>query len=230
MCGRYTLYQTEQLAPRFNLAAKPKFISRDNYNVAPGQQLPVIVRSGDKTVAEVMKWGFVPFWSKDPTRGLRPINTVSESAFEKPMWREAVKHHRCLVPSRGFYEWKKIFKADGKLDRRQAYFIHPRDQELFAFAGIYSVWRDAEGHPFPTFSIMTTGPNKQMEKIHNRMPVILNPKEETDWLNPSYDQTGQLAKLLDPYDDGKLDIYRVSDEVNSPSNNDRSLLSEVAGS
>jgi len=193
-----------------------------NYNVAPRQWLPVIVQDPEKgRIAEPMQWGFIPVWSKDPSHGMRPINTMAEQAFVNPMWRSAAAHHRCLVPARGFYEWKK---TDG---HKVPYFIHPKDQALFAFAGIYSVWKDAEGRPLKSFSIMTTGPNKEMEQIHDRMPVILTPEHETRWLDLQYSEREQLADLLVPYEDGMLAMYAVSEDVNSTHHNDKHLVEAV---
>jgi putative SOS response-associated peptidase YedK len=206
MCGRYALYETKDLGPRFNLATKPTFVSKDNYHVAPMQRLPVIYQDEAKgRVAELMQWGF---FAKNPRKSFHPFNTVSETAFDKPMWREAVKHHRCLVPTRGFYEWQKFYGANGKIERKVQYFIHPKDQQLFSFAGIYSIWKDVEGMPLYTFSIMTTTPNKEMEPIHNRMPVILHPDQEAIWLNPAYSEQAQLADLLVPYEDNGLEILK----------------------
>lgn len=220
MCGRYSLYDTKGLGERFNLAAK--FVSQDNYNVAPRQTLPVIVQDTEQgRLAEPMQWGFIPPWSKDPRKDLRPINTKAENVFDSPMWRGAIKSHRCLIPARGFYEWKH------QGDHKTPYFIHPKDQELFAFAGIYSLWHDVEGKPLYSFSIMTTEPNREMEPIHNRMPVILRPEQETPWLEPANSEREQLASLLVPYADGMLEMYTVSDDVNSPRNNDRHLVKAV---
>jgi putative SOS response-associated peptidase YedK len=197
-------------------------MAEDNYNVAPGQRLPVIIGQKGKRVAEPMKWGFVPAWSKNPNKGLRPINTKSESLFLSSMWRNAIQNHRCLIPSRGFFEWQQLPE-----NRKVPYFIHPKDQKLFAFAGIYSIWKDAEDYPLLTFSIITTTPNKEMQPIHNRMPVILEPEQEELWLAPAYSEQ-ELSKLLVPYKVGKLDIYRVSEDVNSPRNNDKHLVDAVA--
>lgn len=229
MCGRYGLYDADakKLEKRFVLQDKPTFVSSNNYNVSPMQRMPIIFEDEGKRVAQIMQWGFIPFFAKGP-KGFRPINTVSETAFEKPMWREAMKHHRCLVPARGFFEWKKFEGESGKIERKVPYFIHPKDMDLFAFAGVYSIWKDVEGLPFYTFSIMTTSPNKEMEAIHNRMPVILRPEQETLWLNPEYSEEKQLADLLVPYPDGMLEIYRVSDDVGSPRNNDKHLVEPVA--
>ncbi len=138
------------------------------------------------------------------------------------MWKGAVAHHRCLVPSRGFYEWKPI--GDHV---KVPYFIHPKDQALFAFAGIYSVWHDVEGKPLYSFSIMTTEPNRDMEHIHDRMPVILTPEHETRWLDLQYSEREQLAGLLVPYEDGMLEMYTVSEEVNSTYHNDKHLVEAV---
>ena len=216
MCGRYALYETKDIGTRFNLATA-KFVSKDNYNVAPRQFLPVIIEDSEKgRIAQEMQWGFMPSWSKDP-KGIRPINTKSENAFSG-MWKHATLHQRCLIPSRGFYEWKK---TDGS---KTPYFIRPKDQTLFAFAGIYSVWHDVENHPLYTFSIMTTRPNEEMQEIHDRMPVILLPEQEALWLEPAYSEQEQLADLLVPYEDGKLEMYRVSTDVNSTRNNDEHLI------
>jgi putative SOS response-associated peptidase YedK len=229
MCGRYALYELMGLRRRFNLATKPTFVSKDNFNVAPRQRLPVIIQDEEKgRLAELMQWGFLPFFAKDPAKSFRPINTVSETAFEKPMWRQAVKHHRALIPTRGFYEWQKFYGDNGKVERKVPYFIHPKDQQLFSFAGVYSVWKDVEGYPLYTFSIMTTGPNKDMEPIHNRMPVMLHPDQEAAWLNPQYSEREQPAELLVPYEDNMLEIYRVSDDVNSPRHNGHHLVEAVA--
>ena len=171
-----------------------------------------------------MQWGFIPFWSKDPSKGPRPINTMAEHAFDSPMWRGAMKDHRCLIPARGFYEWK-VLPDNSKVP----YYIHPKDIDLLSFAGIYSVWKDVEGLPLYTFSIMTTEPNKEMEPIHNRMPVILHPDQEAIWLDPQYSEREQLADLLVPYEDNGLEIYRVSKDVSNTRNNDKHLVEATSG-
>src|SRR6185312_11623850 len=152
----------------------------------------------------------------------RPINTMSETAWEKPMWQRAMKSHRCLIPARGFYEWKTLADV-----HKVPFYIQPKGMEVFSFAGIYSIWNDVEGYPLYTFSILTTAPNEQMEDIHNRMPVILRPEQEDEWLNPALMSPGQLGELLVPYT-GELDIYRVSTDVNSPRNNDAHLIQALA--
>jgi putative SOS response-associated peptidase YedK len=224
MCGRYTLFETKDLGKRFKLAHQKQFVSKDNYNVAPRQWVPVIFDDEEMgRIAEPMQWGFIPFWSKDPTHGPRPINTKSETVFDSRLWIGAIRHSRCLVPTRGFYEWKKV---NEKL--KIPYFIHLKDQQLFSFAGIYSTWNDVESRPLYTFSILTTRPNKEMRPIHDRMPVILHPDQEETWLSRRVDEREIIQDFLIPFEDGKLEVDKVSDDVNSPRNNDRHLINAIA--
>jgi putative SOS response-associated peptidase YedK len=158
-----------------------------------------------------MKWGFLPTWAKDPndTFKYKTFNARAEDIFEKPTWRSAIRHTRCLIPANGFYEWQAL--KDGK----QPYFIHPKDQQLFAFAGIYNIWKNDQGEELDTYSIITTSPNKEMSEIHNRMPVILHPKNEKQWLDTSNDTPESIVDLLKPYDNGLLEMYKVSRDVNT---------------
>ncbi|HSW79710.1 MAG TPA: SOS response-associated peptidase [Candidatus Saccharimonadales bacterium] len=224
MCGRYTLFEVKDLGPRFNLAKQPHFVSKDNYNVAPRQWLPVIFEDEEVgRIAEPMQWGFIPVWAKDISKTFRPINTKSETVFDSNMWKGAVRHRRCIVPSRGFYEWKAVNEK-----MKVPYFIHPKDQKLFGFAGIYSIWHDVEDRPLYSFSILTTHPNKEMQPIHDRMPVILHPGQEASWLSHRISERDQLAEFLVPYEDNGLEIYKVSADVNSPRNNDKHLVEHVS--
>jgi putative SOS response-associated peptidase YedK len=220
MCGRYTLYQTEDLKDRFNLVTKPLIRVSDNYNVAPGQYMPIITRGEKGNTVSLMKWGLIPPWAKDINIGYKLINAKSETVFEKPMWRSPVLNNRCLVPARGFYEWKVLSDSKTKLP----FYIHPKDLDLFAFAGLWSTWEDVEKRSIMSFSIMTTEPNKEMAEVHNRMPVILHPEDEASWLEPSRRDRGSLEPLLRPYEDDGLDMYKVSEDVNSPRNNDEHLI------
>jgi putative SOS response-associated peptidase YedK len=226
MCGRYTLYGDDHLVERFNLATRPTFVSKDNYNVAPRQQLPIVYMDDAKNrVASLMQWGYLPSWAKDIQKERRPINTRSETVFSSPMWRGAIAHQRCLIPAKGFYEWKSV-----PTKAKQPYYITPKSHELFAFAGLFSIWKDVENHPLYTFSILTTQPNAEMAPIHDRMPVILMPEQESAWLNPLYREQEQLAPFLEPYKDGLLEVYPVSTEVNSAYNNTKELLQPLVSS
>jgi putative SOS response-associated peptidase YedK len=222
MCGRYTLDDVEDLRERFNLTAELRGVT-PNYNAAPGQYMPIITKKVDGNQEDVMRWGLIPSWTKDIKIGYKLINTVSETAFDKPIWRSAITHYRCLVPSTGFYEWK----LDAESKTKRPFFIHPKDQELFAFAGLWSTWKDVEKKEIKSFSILTTQPNREMAVIHNRMPVILRPDEESTWLDPSLTDRGVIEKILHPYQDNGLDIHEVSRDVNSPKNNRADLVKPV---
>lgn len=224
MCGRYALWELELLAERFDLDLKEvasfKKQVHHRYNIAPTQTLPVITAAKAKHHLELMRWGYIPDWMKDPkdTFKYSSFNARSEGIFEKPMWKKAIREARCLIPSNGFYEWRAT--KTGK----KPYFIKPKDQELFGFAGIYGLWKDAEGITWPTFSILTTSANNQMKTIHSRMPVILHPKDESRWLNSSNDSPETIADILKPYDSNGLDIVTVSKNVNSSRVDDKTLI------
>lgn len=210
MCGRYTLYKTGEIPHMFNVPESEVEKFKARYNIAPSQNVPVVISREDGNHLEEMKWGFMTPWMKDPKDMFKykMFNTRSEGVFEKPTWKKAIKFQRCLVPSNGFYEWKK--EKDGK----QPFFIKPKDQELFAFAGLFGHWKDAEGIEWGTYSILTTEANKDMNGIHDRMPVILKPDELATWLDPSMDEPDAIAELLCPYDNG-IEMFEVSRDVNS---------------
>lgn len=222
MCGRYTLHQdSENLATRYKLSSKPESI-RDNFNVAPAHFMPIIVEEDGKPKLEMMKWGLVPVWAKDPNIGYKMINARSESIFEKPAWRSVILKKRCLIPADGFYEWKK-FMTDEK-ERKQPFYIHPKQEEIFSFAGVWEAWKDSENNIWKTYSIITTEPNKEMSSIHDRMPVILHPEDESSWLESSRVTRDSIEPLLRPLEDGALEMYKVSTDVNTVKNNDEHLL------
>jgi len=221
MCGRYTLYETADLAERFDVEV-PEDI-QSNYNVAPSQTMPVIVDGTETRHIELMQWGLVPAWAKDSKIGSRLINARSESVFDKPVWRHVIRSHRCLVPANGFYEWK-----NGSTAQKQPYYVHPLSETLFAFAGVWDRWREPGGEVLKTYSIVTTEPNEEISTIHNRMPVILYKEEEAAWIDPTNDQPEDIAPFLHPYEDGGLELYPISQNVNSPSNNNPALLQPLS--
>jgi putative SOS response-associated peptidase YedK len=208
MCGRYGLYDitdAEFLKENTGYDFKP------NYNVAPTQTMPVITSSDSHNSVELMKWGIPRKLSKDTEKSL--INTRSEKAFER-FWGKTVKQHRCLVPANGFYEWQA--SPEGKIP----FWIHSKNADLMYFAGIYDI--DSEGHKY--YSIMTTSPNKEMEQIHNRMPVILEPDKRIAWLSAGEDETGILEDILRPLHDGSLEMHEVSRDVNTARTNNGQLI------
>lgn len=220
MCGRFA-FDTElgQVTKRFEASASFDRMS-PHYNVAPGMFMPIIVRNSPNK-AIMARWGLIPSWSKDPKIAYRTINARAEGIAEKPVFRGPFRNKRCLVPTTGFFEWKALDKE------KVPYFIRLAAEKLFAFAGLYDEWPDAEGHPLTTFTIITTTPNELMEPIHNRMPVIFTRQDEDVWLNPEEHDTEKLLSLLDPYPANRMRAYPVSKLVNSTANDTPDVLKEA---
>lgn len=221
-CGRYTLHKkAEDLAKRYNLASIPEDI-RENYNVAPGQFMPVITEDENgKHHLEIMKWGLIPVWAKDPNIGYKLINARDDGIFTKPVWRSVILKKRGLIPADGFYEWKKSVNPK---ERKQPFYIHPKQTDIFSFAGVWETWKDSENNEWKTYSIVTTEPNKEMRSVHNRMPVILHQEDEATWLEPSRVTRDSIEPLLRPYEDNGLEMFEVSSDVNVVRNNDAKLI------
>ncbi len=183
---------------------------KPRFNIAPSQLHPVIVIEDDHRVLKMMKWGLVPSWAKDEKIGYKMINARSEGIETKPSFRAAFKRHRCLVPTTGFYEWKKV-----DANTKQPYFIRLKSGGPFSFAGLWEVWGPDK---LETFTIITTENNELIEPIHTRMPVILHEKDEAVWLDPELRNVDQLKELLKPYPSNEMEMYEVSTIVNSPKN------------
>jgi putative SOS response-associated peptidase YedK len=209
MCGRYVLYEIDEIYEHFATEGFGEL--KPNYNAAPTHEMPVFSNAG----LSIMRWGLIPVWAKDEKMSYKLFNTRSESVFEKPMWKGIVKRNRCLIPANGFYEWKKT--DDGKIPQ----YIHLPDEKLFSFAGIWETWRH-DGKEWHTYSIMTTTPNKEMEPIHDRMPVIIDKSDYDMWLNA--DTEDDINALLQPLTDGSLEMHEVSKDVNVVKNNSKELI------
>jgi putative SOS response-associated peptidase YedK len=219
MCGRYTLtFFPDRLADRFD-AQLPIEDFYPRYNVSPTQYLPVI-RNKDERRIEMLRWGLIPVWAKDPSIGNRLINARAETVADKPSFRSAFQKRRCLVLADGFYEWIKA--SNGKIPVR----IMLKSGEPFAFAGLWESWKDPAGESIDTFTIITADPNQLIAPIHHRMPVILLPENETAWLDNDVDRDTLLG-MLQPYPADLMTTYPVTTGVNSPGNDDPSLIEPV---
>jgi putative SOS response-associated peptidase YedK len=220
MCGRYSLICTDDLGNRFRVHLST-IGCRSRFNVAPSQTMPVVVQREEVELVP-MEWGLVPHWAKDPATARRPINARAETLAERPMFRGLLRHNRCLVPASGFYEWKK----DG--DRKTPYYLRLKNEEIFAFAGLYDVWHDADGSALATYTIVTTAANEVVAPVHDRMPVILGRDDEERWLAAGPPEREELAALLGPYPAGLMEAYPVSTRVNSPTSDDPALIKPLA--
>ena len=234
MCGRYALTTPpEILAKLFGVSKAPAMKPR--YNIAPTQDVPIIrVNSSGERVCEIVKWGLVPSWAKDPSIGSKMINARADSAAQKPAFRSAMRKRRCLVPADGFFEWKKLvsdsasMKKSGRQPAKQPLYIHRADGRPMAFAGLYEQWSgNDEVNRLRTCVILTTAPNDLMKTIHDRMPVILDESEYEGWLDRDNEDAEALAPLLDAAPDGELEAIAVSRMVNSPANDDPRCIEPI---
>lgn len=225
MCGRYTLAaEIRALQKRFRFEIEGPFEFKPRFNIAPTQDLPVLVLEGpeNRRVARLYRWGLIPHWASDASIGHKLINARSETAAEKPAFRGAFRGRRCLVPADGFYEWKTVDKR--KLPMR----VRLKGGEPFAFAGLWDGWTAPDGKELRTFTILTTGANKALAALHDRMPVILRPEDEDLWLSPSA-ALPDLQYLLKPFPDEPIEAYAVSPAVNKPSTDVPECIEPIAG-
>jgi len=216
MCGRFTLtVDPADLREAFSGLTFPDSML-PRFNIAPSQPVAVVANNG-KNAVEFFKWGLVPSWAKDPSIGNRMINARVETLSEKPSFRAAYKRRRCLILADGFYEWKSMPGQKTKTPM----LIKLKSGEPFAFAGLWEAWHPDQEDAILSCTIITTTPNALMEKIHNRMPVILSPAAHLPWLDPAEqtpDALRALDKLLKPYPASQMKAFPVSRAVNDPKN------------
>jgi putative SOS response-associated peptidase YedK len=211
MCGRFTLtVDPAQLQEAFPWAVIPNDLN-PRFNIAPSQPVAVIPNTEDY-VLSMYKWGLIPSWSKDPTIGDRMINARAETLAEKSSFRNAFRRRRCLVLADGFYEWKQ----NPGLKSKQPIYIRLKNNQPFAFAGLWELWTSPDGNVIHSCTIITTQPNSLIQSIHNRMPVILPPETYKPWITPSDLPATQLNEFLVPYPADEMIAYPISKMVNSP--------------
>ncbi|MDU0329620.1 SOS response-associated peptidase [Paenibacillus barengoltzii] len=222
MCGRFTItLPLDELIVRYLIMENRLAKFAPNYNVAPMQFIPSIIEGKQGNRLGELRWGLVPSWAKEDKIGASMINARAESLPDKPAFRKLLTTRRCLIPADGFYEWQQ--RAGGK----QPYRIVMKDGSPFAFAGLYDIWTGPQGNKLATCTIITTEPNSLMAEIHSRMPVILRPEHEAEWLARDNTDTDSLLKLLQPYDAAKMRAYPVSSAVGNVRNNTKELLEEA---
>jgi putative SOS response-associated peptidase YedK len=219
MCGRFGLFSpAEIIVAKFGIKETTIELA-PRYNVAPEQDIAVIIQNDARKLVE-MRWGLIPFWTKEPALDLSTINARAETLELKPTYRHSFKNRRCLIPVDGFYEWK------GKAGTKTPYFIRLKSQEPFAFAGLYDLWESPTAEVIASATIVTTTPNELLSWIHNRMPVILSDNEYETWLSKENVDPSLLKSLLDPFPSAAMQAYEVSTYVNSPSNEGPKCIKE----
>ncbi len=219
MCGRFTQKnEKETVEKEFEVNIGKDKLFRTSYNIAPTQIIGAIRVVEGVREYEDMKWGLIPSWSKDDSFASKLINARAETLSEKASFRDAYKKRRCLIPASGFYEWEKL--ADGK----QPHYFYLKNRNIFGFGGLWEEWTDREtGELVESCTIITTTANELLQKIHERMPVIIAPENYEKWLAAA---TTEAAELLEPFDANLMNSHTVSREVNSPRNNSAELIKQ----
>lgn len=222
MAERYALYEIEKLRDRFHLPNGVPAGVKKSYNISPTQSAPIIISRDGVVTMEQMKWGFIPATAKDNNSVFRykTYMAKSEGIFDKPMWQDAIRHSRCLVPANGFYEWQKT--QAGKLP----FYIRPAGQELFAFAGICSSWTDPDGKVWATYAVVTAMQDRG-PKMPMRRPIIINPADEAQWLDSSVDDMNTLYGIMRPYSDDMFQIHQVTPDVKNVKLNDPRTIAAI---
>ncbi|MGF0536626.1 SOS response-associated peptidase [Agrobacterium sp. ES01] len=232
MCGRFALDATaeqvleflsviriEDFPPRFNIApTQPILMAVGSPRGEPGSNLP-------NREALLVRWGFLPGWVKSPDDFPLLINARAETVNEKASFRAAMRHRRALVPVSGFYEWRRYPK--GSKQKSQAYWIHPKNGGLVAFAGLQETWASADGSELDTGAIITCAANTAISKIHDRMPVVIKPEDFPRWLDCMNYEPRQVADLMVPTDDDFFEAVPISDLVNKVSNTSPEIQNRV---
>jgi putative SOS response-associated peptidase YedK len=224
VCGRYTLSTSDHSAIRARFPVGESIAINRRYNVAPTDE--VLTVTNDKQGAprgELLRWGLVPSWAKDPSIGSKLINARVETASEKPAFRRAFERYRCLIIADGFYEWRRTSGG-----RKQPFHITRDDHQPFAFAGLWSIWHADEERTLRTCTILTTAANSAIAPLHDRMPVILAPGHEQDWLDLDA-PPDRLHDLLAGMPTRHTELSEASFAVNDVRNDGPECLDPPAG-
>ena len=217
------------IAEVFQLNEVPTLEPR--YNIAPTSLVPTVLRMPNTSAKQsplqsdrqfhLLRWGLIPSWAKDSAMGARLINARAETVTEKPSFRAAFRHRRCLVVADGFYEWQRQERL------KQPFYFRLQNGQPFAFAGLWERWKDPDGVTIESCTILTTEANELLRPIHDRMPVILDPKDYDLWLDPAVQKPEPLQQLLRPYQSEAMTAYPVSTQVNNPSNNSPECINSL---
>lgn len=232
MCGRFVSASPPDEIARYFDADPTEAALEPSYNVAPTNDVYVVHVDGSTRRVDPMHWGLVPHWAKDPSIGNKMINARAETVATKSAFKSSLAKRRCLIPADGFYEWMKVPGQKAK----QPMFIHRADGEQFAFAGLWSVWRDpnasreereAGGGTLRSCTIITGEPNDKVRTVHDRMPVMLPRDAWETWLDPEIQDIEMASKLLVPAPSSYVELHPVSTDVNNVRTNGAHLVDEV---
>jgi putative SOS response-associated peptidase YedK len=222
MCGRFVQYSDPEIYAR-HFDTPTLFDVEPRYNLAPTQPVLVVrkTKAGTRELVP-LRWGLIPSWSKGPESGYSMINARAETVDSKPAYRTAFKHRRCLIPTEGFYEWKK----EGRT--KTPFLVRRKDGEPFAMAGLWERWHGKDGETIESCTIIVTEANALVQELHDRMPVILAPEDYAAWLDPENKDAEGLRKMLRPAEPKAWALREVSRKVNSPKNDSPDLIESAA--
>ena len=226
MCGRIDLHSpAQEIALRFEaLFGMDATAVTPGWNIAPARKILAVIDSSGQRQLVGFSWGFVPRWAKD-LEGPKPINARSDTVFDKPMFRDAIRRRRCLIPADGFYEWRRVGS------RKQPYYFRMADGKPFALGGIWETWTERrgeeEGYTVHTCAILTTAANGMMAPIHDRMPVIIAPEDYSAWLSSDAHGSRELSRLMAPFDPERMAAHSVGMRVNRAANDGPDLIVPV---
>jgi putative SOS response-associated peptidase YedK len=214
MCGRYAItLPPASMRTLFGYPEQPNFPPR--YNIAPTQPVPVVRAHEGARQFMLMRWGFIPGWVKDPKDFPLVINIRAESAATKPSFRAALIRRRCLMPADAFYEWHRL--GQGRQAESRAYLFRRPDRGMFAFAALWETWHSPDGSEIDTVALVNGPANGLMAAIHERCPVIIEPRHFDTWLDPMA-EAQDTAALLRPPPDDLLEMVRIGSGVNKVAN------------
>lgn len=208
MCGRFALKNPQALKAAFDLAELPEDLT-PRYNIAPTQNVAIIRDDATGRHLSLAHWGLIPSWAKDSGKSYSTINARAETVESKPTFRTPFKRHRCIIPADGFYEWQD--EEGIKIPHH----IGMKDGSPFALAGLWDVWKGPQGD-VTSCTIIVTAANQFMKRLHDRMPVILDPKDYERWLDPGNQDTTNLKTMLASAPEDLLTEWRVSRQLNNP--------------
>lgn len=219
MCGRFALY-TDPIALAKKFQTENLLELQPSYNVAPSQAIPIIRNEQGHRLFSLAKWGLIPSWAKDIKIGYNTINARADTVAEKPSFRSAFQHRRCLIPADGYFEWQEI--ANSKI--KQPWYISLKNQEPMALAGLWEHWQGSDGTEIESCTIIVTADNELMQPIHDRMPVILPPETWATWLDVANTNKEGSQSLLNQYPADSMTAWPVGTVVNSPRHNGKECI------
>jgi putative SOS response-associated peptidase YedK len=224
LCGRLTLtHPTQAVASLFQYESDDKAAEDfpPRYNIGPTQPIVTIRQEMARRVLRLVRWGLVPAWVKDPQKFTLLINARAETVRDKPSFRGSMRHHRCLIPATGYYEWHR----EG--GNKQPFYMRPKNGALFAMAGLWAEWSGPDGNLIDSGAVLTQPANQALSGIHHRMPVVLPPERFDDWLNVAEIDAPEAHRLLQPVPDDFFEAIPVSSRVNYIRNDDAELIKPV---